>query len=34
MNSLQSVTEKDVENGESYLGIMSENLNVLKEALN
>lgn len=34
MNSMQSVTAKDAENGESYLGIMAENLNVLKEALN
>ena len=34
MNSLQSVTEKDIADGESYLGIMAENLEVLKEALN
>ena len=34
MNSLQSVTEKDIADGESYLGIMTENLEVLKEALN
>ena len=34
MNSIQSVTAADVENGESYLDIMAENLNVLKEALN
>lgn len=34
MNSLQSVTEKDIADGESYLGIMTENLDVLKEALN
>ena len=34
MNSIQSVTAKDAENGESYLGIMADNLNVLKEALN
>ena len=33
MNSLQSVTEKDIADGESYLGIMTENLEVLKEAL-
>ena len=33
MNSIQSVTARDIENGESYLNIMSENLNVLKEAL-
>ena len=33
MNSIQSVTAADVENGESYLDIMTENLNVLKEAL-
>mgnify|MGYP002563657100 CR=1 FL=1 len=34
MNSIQSVTAADVENGENYLDIMAENLNVLKEALN
>lgn len=34
MNSIQSVTAKDAQNGESYLGIMADNLNVLKEALN
>ena len=34
MNSIQSVTAKDVENGESYLNLMAENLNVLKDALN
>lgn len=33
MNSIQSVTAKDAQNGESYLGIMADNLNVLKEAL-
>ena len=34
LNSIQSVTAKDVENNVTYLGIMQENLNVLKEALN
>nr|MCR4778804.1 zinc ABC transporter substrate-binding protein [Lachnospiraceae bacterium] len=34
MDSMQSVTSKDVENGASYLKIMEDNLSVLKEALN
>ncbi len=34
MNSMQSVTAEDVKNGMTYLSIMEENLNVLKEALN
>lgn len=34
MNSLQSVNRTDMENGASYLSIMEENLEVLKEALN
>ncbi len=34
MDSLQSITSKDLENGESYLGIMEENLCVINEALN
>ena len=33
MNSMQSVTSADVKNGVSYLSLMEENLNVLKEAL-
>ncbi len=33
MNSMQSTTSKDVENGASYLTIMEDNLAVLKEAL-
>lgn len=33
MNSLQSATTKDVEAGVSYLSIMAENLEVLREAL-
>ena len=33
LDSLQSVTSKDIENGESYLGIMQENLEVLKQAI-
>ena len=34
MNSMQSVTADDVKNGMTYLSMMEENLNVLKEALN
>ncbi len=34
LNSMQSVTARDVENNATYLGIMQENLSVLKEALN
>jgi zinc transport system substrate-binding protein len=33
LNSMQSVTDSDVKNGVTYLGIMEENLEVLKEAL-
>ena len=33
MNSLQSTTSQDVENGASYLSIMEQNLGVLKDAL-
>ena len=33
MDSMQSVTAKDVENGTSYLSIMEKNLSVLKDAL-
>lgn len=34
LNSLQSVRETDIENGMTYLSIMEQNLEVLKEALN
>lgn len=34
LNSLQSVTAADVQEGVSYLSIMKDNLDVLKEALN
>lgn len=34
MDSMQSITSKDVENGTTYLSIMQTNLEVLKEALN
>lgn len=34
LNSMQSVTSKDVEAGETYLSIMQGNLDVLKTALN
>ena len=33
LNSLQSVTSRDVKNGKTYLGVMEENLAVLTEAL-
>ena len=33
MDSMQSVTAKDVENGTTYLSIMEKNLSVLKDAL-
>ena len=33
LNSMQSVTSKDIENGADYIGIMKENLETLKEAL-
>ena len=34
INSIQSVTSEDVQNGMTYLSIMKDNLGVLKEALN
>lgn len=34
LNSMQSVTTKDIENGVSYISIMEDNLEVLKKALN
>lgn len=34
MNSMQSTTSKDVDNGATYLSIMEKNLSVLKKALN
>ena len=34
MDSMQSTTSEDVKNGETYLSIMEQNLDVLKEALN
>ena len=34
LNSIQSVSTGDIESGVSYLGLMEENLNQLKEALN
>ena len=33
LNSMQSTTEQDSESGETYLGIMQQNLEVLKKAL-
>ena len=33
LNSMQSVTSKDIEAGETYLGVMQQNLEVLKKAL-
>lgn len=34
MDSMQSVTAEDIENGAEYLSVMERNLDVLKEALN
>lgn len=34
LDSCQSVTAKDIENGTTYLGIMQSNLEILREALN
>lgn len=34
LNSMQSVTSEDVENGKTYLNIMQNNLDILKQALN
>ena len=34
LDSMQSTTSKDVENGRTYLSIMTDNLSVLSEALN
>ncbi len=34
MNSLQSMTKADVQRGESYLGVMTQNLAILSQALN
>lgn len=34
LNSLQSVSEKDIESGATYLKIMADNLSVLEKALN
>ena len=33
INSLQSVSEKDIESGISYLAVMEDNLDVLRQAL-
>ena len=33
LNSMQGITSKDIRNGITYLSIMTDNLNVLKEAL-
>ena len=33
MDSMQSTTSKDVENGTTYLSVMEQNLSVLKQAL-
>ena len=34
LDSCQSVSSSDIENGTTYLGIMQKNLEILKEALN
>ena len=33
LDSMQSITKKDAEEGKTYLGIMKSNLQVLKKAL-
>ena len=33
LDSMQSVTEKNIADGETYLGVMQKNLEVLKQAL-
>ena len=33
LDSMQSVTSKDVKDGENYYSVMEKNLEVLKEAL-
>ncbi|MCR5204544.1 MAG: metal ABC transporter substrate-binding protein [Lachnospiraceae bacterium] len=33
LNSMQGITSSDIKNGKSYLSVMTENLNTLKEAL-
>jgi zinc transport system substrate-binding protein len=33
MNSLQSITQKDLDNGLDYISVMEKNLEVLKQAL-
>ena len=34
LDSMQSVTASDIQNGADYISIMSDNLNVLQSALN
>ena len=34
LNSMQGITSKDIEGGVTYLSVMTDNLNILKEALN
>ncbi len=34
LNSMQGITSKDIENGVTYLSVMTDNLNILKDALN
>ncbi len=34
LNSMQSITQSDIESGVTYMSVMEDNLNVLKEALN
>ena len=34
MNSMQAVTSQQMDEGASYLGIMEQNLEVLRQALN
>ena len=34
LNSMQGITSKDIEGGVTYLSVMTDNLNILKDALN
>ena len=34
LNSMQSITSEEIADGATYLSVMEDNLNVLKEALN
>ena len=34
LNSMQGITSTDISNGVTYLSVMTDNLNILKDALN